>query len=92
MGQTNINIRMDENLKKQFELFCNELGLTMTTAFNIFAKTVVRQHKIPFELSLNTNNIETLEAIEEVKLLKNNPNKKVYSSFGELLKEVEEDV
>ena len=92
MAQTNINIRMDENLKKQFELFCNELGLTMTTAFNIFAKTVVRQQKIPFELSLNTNNIETLEAIEEVKHLKNNPNKKVYSSFGELLKEVEEDV
>ncbi len=92
MAQTNINIRMDENLKKQFELFCNELGLTMTTAFNIFAKTVVRQQKIPFELSLNTNNIETLEAIEEVKQLKNNPNKKVYSSFGELLKEVEEDV
>ena len=92
MAQTNINIRMDENLKKQFELFCNELGLTMTTAFNIFAKAVVRQQKIPFELSLNTNNIETLEAIEEVKQLKNNPNKKVYSSFGELLKEVEEDV
>ena len=92
MAQTNINIRMDENLKKQFELFCNELGLTMTTAFNIFAKTVVRQQKIPFELSLNTNNIETLEAIEEVKQLKNNPNKKVYSSFGELLKKVEEDV
>ena len=92
MAQTNINIRMDENLKKQFELFCNELGLTMTTAFNIFAKTVVRQQKIPFELSLNTNNIETLEAIEEVKQLKNNPNKKVYSSFRELLKEVEEDV
>lgn len=92
MAQTNINIRMDENLKKQFELFCNELGLTMTTAFNIFAKIVVRQQKIPFELSLNTNNIETLEAIEEVKQLKNNPNKKVYSSFGELLKEVEEDV
>ena len=92
MAQTNINIRMDENLKKQFELFCNELGLTMTTAFNIFAKTVVRQQKIPFELSLNINNIETLEAIEEVKQLKNNPNKKVYSSFGELLKKVEEDV
>lgn len=92
MAQTNINIRMDENLKKQFELFCNELGLTMTIAFNIFAKTVVRQQKIPFELSLNTNNIETLEAIEEVKQLKNNPNKKVYSSFGELLKEVEEEV
>lgn len=92
MAQININIRMDENLKKQFELFCNEFGLTMTTAFNIFAKTVVRQQKIPFELSLNTHNIETLEAIEEVKELKNNPDKKIYLSFEELLKEVEEDV
>lgn len=43
MAQTNINIRMDENLKQQFNRLCNELGLNMTTAFNIFAKTIVRQ-------------------------------------------------
>lgn len=65
MAQTNINIRMDENLKQQFDRFCNELGLNMTTAFNIFAKTVVRQQRIPFELSLEPNS-ETVAAIDDV--------------------------
>ena len=51
MAQTNINIRMDKNLKDQFEKFCNNTGLTMTTAFNIFAKTSVRLQKIPFEIT-----------------------------------------
>ena len=59
MAQTNINIRMDEQLKKQFDHLCNELGMNMTTAFNIFAKTMVRQQRIPFEVSLETPNAET---------------------------------
>ena len=51
MAQTNINIRMDEELKKQFDAFCSEVGMSMTTAICVFAKTVVRQHRIPFEIS-----------------------------------------
>jgi DNA-damage-inducible protein J len=51
MAQTNINIRMDKDLKTQFESFCSEVGLTMSVAFNIFAKTVVKQKRIPFEIS-----------------------------------------
>lgn len=66
MAQTNINIRMDENLKQQFDRLCNELGLNMTTAFNIFAKTMVRQQKIPFEVALDIPNAETLSAIDDV--------------------------
>ena len=38
MAQTNINIRIDEDLKKQFEAFCSDIGMTMTTAFCVFAK------------------------------------------------------
>ena len=38
MAQTNINIRIDEDLKKEMEITCRELGLNITTAFNIFAK------------------------------------------------------
>lgn len=53
MAQTNVNIRMDENLKQQFDLLCNELGLNMSTAFNIFARTMVRQQRVPFEISLD---------------------------------------
>ena len=51
MAQTMLSIRMDENLKKEMEEICQELGLNMTTAFTIFAKQMVREKKIPFEVS-----------------------------------------
>lgn len=51
MAQTNISIRIDENLKKQFEKFCEDTGMTMTTAFNIFVKKAVKEQKIPFEIT-----------------------------------------
>ena len=50
MANTNINIRMDTDLKKQFEAFCADMGMTMTTAFNIFVRQTLRQGKIPFEI------------------------------------------
>ena len=53
MGQTSINIRTDENLKKQFDSVCDEMGLTLSTAINIFMKTVVREREIPFKLTAN---------------------------------------
>ena len=71
MAQTNINIRMDENLKRDFNKMCGELGMNMTTAFNIFAKTVVRQQGIPFPIVLDTPNSETLAAIEDVNRRRN---------------------
>ncbi len=55
MAQTNVNIRMDAELKKQFESFCSDTGMNMTTAFCIFAKTVVRQRRIPFEISTESD-------------------------------------
>lgn len=66
MSQSNICIRMDENLKKQFDHLCDELGLTMSTAINIFVKKFVREKGIPFALSLNDYNQETRKAIEDV--------------------------
>lgn len=51
MAQTSINIRMDSDLKAQFSAFCEEVGMTMTTAFCLFAKATVRQQKIPFEIA-----------------------------------------
>ncbi len=67
MAQTNINIRMDENLKKQFDSFCSEVGMSMSTAFNIFARTVVRQRKIPFEISTEKDPFYSAENIERLK-------------------------
>ncbi len=42
MANTNVNIRMDSDLKLQFESFCTDMGMTMTTAFHIFAKNSKR--------------------------------------------------
>ena len=55
MAQTNVNIRMDEETKIAFDQFCSEIGLSASSAFNIFAKTVVREQRIPFELTTKTN-------------------------------------
>ena len=53
MAQTMINFRMAEELKKSMEETCKELGLSMTTAFTIFAKKMTREKRIPFEVSVD---------------------------------------
>ena len=70
MTTTNLNIRIDTELKKNVEEIFSALGLTTSAAFNIFAKAVVRQKGIPFDLSLNTPNADTLAAIAEVEEMK----------------------
>lgn len=52
MAQVTASFRMDEELKIEFEKVCNELGLNMTTAVVMFAKKVVREKRIPFEISM----------------------------------------
>lgn len=51
MAQTMVNFRMDEDLKRRMDATCKEMGMSMTTAFTIFATTVVRERCIPFEIS-----------------------------------------
>ncbi len=53
MAQAMVNIRMDEELKKSMEQVCQELGMSMTTAFTIFAKKMSREKRIPFEVSVD---------------------------------------
>ena len=62
----NINIRMDKELKNQAESLFSELGMNMTTAFNIFLRQSVRQGKIPFEIALARPNAKTLAAMQEI--------------------------
>jgi len=89
MAQTNINIRMDENLKREFDNLCGDLGLTMTAAFNVFAKTMVRQQRIPFEITMNIPNADTISALEEVEQMKKNPSiVKGYTDVDEMMKEL----
>lgn len=51
MKQATFSIRMDEELKYQFDDLCREFGMNATTAFNIFARAVVRERRIPFDIS-----------------------------------------
>ena len=67
MATTNVNIRMDSNLKQQFEAFCSDMGMSMSTAFNIFAKKAVREYRIPFEIGAEAPNAETRKAIEDAR-------------------------
>lgn len=73
MAQTSINFRMDEELKKEMEETCKELGMTMTTAFIIFAKKMSREKRIPFEVSVDPfyseRNLKTIK--KSIKELEN---------------------
>ncbi len=63
----NVNFRMDADLKKSMEQACSELGMSMTTAFTIFAKKVSREKRIPFDVSVDPfyseSNMRYLEQI-----------------------------
>lgn len=89
MGSTNVNIRMDSDLKKQFESFCSDMGMSMTTAFNVFAKKAVREYRIPFEIGGDLPNAETREALEEVRRMKANPSLgKTYVNVDDMMKDL----
>lgn len=89
MAQTNVNIRMDESTKKAFDKFCSEIGLSVSSAFNIFAKTVVREQRIPFELSIDVPNVETRKAIDNVRNGRNLS--RAFNSVDELMEELNAD-
>lgn len=51
MAQAMINFRIDEKIKKEMEKICREMGMSMTTAFTIFATKVTKEKRIPFEIT-----------------------------------------
>lgn len=53
MSQAIVNFRMDTNLKSNMEALCQELGLTMSSAFTIFARKMTRERRIPFDVSVD---------------------------------------
>ena len=50
MSQSKISFKVDKDLKKEIEKICEEMGITLEVAFTIFAKKLVRERKIPFEV------------------------------------------
>jgi len=89
MATTNLNIRIDADLKKQAEDIFNELGLNMSTALTAFLRQTVRSDGIPFDMKLDTLNTETLAAIKEVERMKKDPSiGKEYTDVDQMMKEL----
>jgi DNA-damage-inducible protein J len=89
MATTNLNVRIDSDLKKQSEEIFNELGLNMSTALTVFLRQTVRSRGIPFEMRLKTPNEETLAAIQDVNLNRNMS--KSFHSVKELMEDLDAD-
>jgi DNA-damage-inducible protein J len=70
MAQATFSVRMDETLKKQFDILCQDFGMNATTAINVFARAVVRQRRIPFEISSSETNITREGAMQAFNALR----------------------
>ncbi len=64
MSSVKVNFKMDKELKKQFQSFCNAVGMSMTTAFTLFVKKTLAENKIPFDLYPEMPNTETRELLD----------------------------
>ena len=89
MAQAMINFRMDEELKKNMEETCKDLGLSMTAAINMYLKRILMEQGIPFDVSARTPNATTIAAMDEFEEIKKNPSAyKRYPNFKAALSEV----
>ena len=84
MAQTTISVRMDEKLKRDFDQICNVLGMTMSTAITMLAKKMTREHRLPFDASLDpfyseSNMAFLREGIEEL-----NAGRGIHKTMAEL--------
>ena len=76
MSTTAISIRLDSDIKEQFDELCKEFGISTSSAFNMFARAVVREQAIPFPISLSPKicetekrSIEAQKALERIQAL-----------------------
>ncbi len=81
---TNISIRMDTALKTQADALFNELGMNLSTAFNIFVRQALREGGIPFRITLESPNKDTLAAMLEAERIANDSSVKGYTDLDEL--------
>ena len=84
MASINMSIRTDSELKAQADTLFNELGMNISTAFNIFVRQALRDGKIPFEISLNQPNAETVAAMREAERIAKDPSVKGYTDLNKM--------
>ena len=79
---------MDSDLKAQAEELFSELGMNLSTAFNIFVRQSLREGGIPFEIRMEQSNKETMAAMLEAERIAKDPTVKHYSDVEEALREL----
>ena len=89
MATTNISIRMDSELKAQADALFNELGMNLSTAFNIFVRQSLRERGIPFKITEGTPSKETVSAMLEAERIAKDPNIKGYHDVNELFADLD---
>lgn len=85
---TNITIRIDKELKKQAETLFSELGMNISTAFNVFIRQSIREGGIPFMINKEQPNKETIAAIKEAERISNDSPKKSFTNTNDLFDEL----
>jgi DNA-damage-inducible protein J len=88
-SSTNISIRMDAELKAQADALFAELGMNISTAFNIFVRQSLREGRIPFDIALKQPNRETIEAMLAAERIAKDPSVKGYNNLDELFADLE---
>lgn len=90
MANTNITMRIDENLKIQLQELMSNLGMDMTTFFTLAAKQAVREQALPFQPCMNDKpNMETLKAMAEVEyLMEHKESRKPYTDVDEMMEDL----
>lgn len=86
---TNISIRMDTDLKAKADALFNELGMNISTAFNIFVRQSLREGRIPFDISLNQPNAETVQAMLEAERIAGDSSVKGYTNLDKMFADLE---
>ena len=82
-----INIRVNDEVKKEAETIFKSLGLNMSVAMNLFLKKCINENGIPFDLKVPNN--ETIEALEETnKILNGDIERKSYKNTNELFEDL----
>lgn len=89
MSMTNLNLRVDSQVKSKVESILNDMGMNFTTAVNIYFKQILRTGEIPFKIKVDLPNEETIKAIEEAEMLLKSPDTKYYDSVEALFEDID---
>lgn len=89
MNQVAFTVRMDNSLKNKFEEMCENFGMSMSTAINVFARAVIKQKRIPFDIAYDTN-VDLIRAKTIAKELREDAKKNGTADMS--LKEINKEI